>query len=109
MMLYFISFIMNFSFLCIFYIHLVLQYLAFLPFDEVKKREKGVVLYLLKISGLWIIGYHELQKKRGDIMLGSNFQRDFVIIKKGEIVEVFPQMPPPHGFDDNKVYNKGRK
>ena len=49
-------------------------------------------------------------KRNGvDIMFGSNFQRDFVIIKKGEVVEVFPPMPPPHGFDDNKVHNKGRK
>ena len=67
------------------------------------------MLCLLKISGLWIIGYHGLQKKGGNIMFGSNFQRYLVIIKKGEIVEVFPPMPPPHGFCDNKVHNKGRK
>jgi len=47
-----------------------------------------------------------LQKKGGDIFFHgwTKFLRDFVIIKKGEIVEVSSALTPwPGCFDDYKV------
>src|ERR1044072_6784353 len=75
---------------------------TFLLFDEVKKGEKGMCL--LKISG-----YAEVMdctRKGGDIFFHgwTKFSRDFVIIKKGEIVEVSSALTPwPGCFDDYKV------
>ena len=64
---------------------------------------------MLKISG-----FEEVIdcKRKGEIffMVGSNFQRDFVIIKKGEIEEVSSVLKLwPGCFDDNKVQKKKKK
>ena len=55
-------------------LYIVLEYvLAFLPFDEVKKGEKGMCCFVENFRTI-VIGDHELQKKGGDLMIGSNFQ-----------------------------------
>src|ERR1044072_2654770 len=89
----------------------LLYYLAYLglclPFFFLMKSKRGRrVCVLLKISG-----YEEVMdcKRKGEIYYilfhgWTKFSRDFVIIKKGEIVEVSSALTPwPGCFDDYKV------
>ena len=66
----------------LFYIPCLGILLAFFPFDEVKKGEKGICCFVENFRTI-VIGDHELQKKGGVLMFESNFQMWFCHHQKG--------------------------